>query len=72
MLHTPQRKDEKPRRDGDESRKKCVDGARLNPKHYIMGNQQPSSEQEKAQRLSRKGVGTSVPKWWAPRKRMKI
>ncbi|MBQ2462702.1 MAG: hypothetical protein II504_09745, partial [Clostridia bacterium] len=30
-----------------------------------MGNQQPSSEQEKVQRLSRQGVGASVPKRWA-------
>ena len=30
---------------------------------YRLGNQQPSSEQEKVQRLSRQGVGTSVPKW---------
>ena len=37
-----------------------------------MGNRQPSPEQGKAQRLSRKGVGTSVPKWCAPRDRMKI
>ena len=36
-LHTPQRKDETPKRDGSESRKKCVDGARLNPKHRNNG-----------------------------------
>lgn len=43
-------------RDGYESRKKKLDGARLNPKHLIIGNQQPSREQRKVQRLSRKGV----------------
>ena len=31
-----------------------------------MGNQQPSLEQRKVQRLSRKGVGSSEPKWCAP------
>ena len=36
-LHTPQRKVETPKRDGYESRKKCVDGAGLNPKHYNNG-----------------------------------
>ena len=56
------------RRDGYESRKKQIDGIRLKPKCYIMGNQQPSSEQEKVQRLSREGVGlqtTGGSKWWA-------
>ena len=37
--------------------RKQIDGIRLKPKCYIMGNQQPSSEQEKVQRLSREGVG---------------
>nr|DAP27805.1 MAG TPA: hypothetical protein [Caudoviricetes sp.] len=37
---------------GRESRKKIVDDAWLKPKHKIMGNQQPSSEKEKVQRLS--------------------
>ena len=35
--------------------KKYTDGARLNPKHCAMGNQQPSSEQEKVQRSSHSG-----------------
>jgi hypothetical protein len=30
---------------------------------YGLGNQQPSSEQEKVQRLSLTGVGASAPKW---------
>ncbi len=46
------------------------DGARLNPKRLIMGNQQPSPEQGKVQRLSRKGVGRKrlVPEVVAARK----
>lgn len=52
-----------PKRDGCESRKKYMDGIRLNPKYQTMGNQQPSSEQEKVQRLSHMGVGASAPKW---------
>ena len=32
-----------------------------------MGNQQPSPEQGKVQRLSLAGVGPSGPKWFAPR-----
>ena len=32
----------------------------------VIGNQQLSSEQEKAQRSSRMGVGTSVSKWIGP------
>lgn len=37
-----------------------------------MGNRQPSPEQGKVQRLSRKGVGASAPKWSAPYKWVKI
>ena len=41
------------------------DGARLNPKHYRIGNQQVSPEQGKLQRLSfLRGVHTSVWKWF--------
>jgi hypothetical protein len=51
---------------GYESRKNCLDGAWLNPKHFIIGNQQPSLK-GKVQRLSPlRRVGTSVPKWCAP------
>ena len=38
-------------RECGESRKKHIDCAWLNPKRVSMGNQQPSSEQEKVQRL---------------------
>lgn len=51
-LYMLQRRDETPRRECGESRKKYIDCARLNPKRFIMGNRQPSSEQEKVQRLS--------------------
>lgn len=44
-----------PKCDGYESRKKWIDDAWLNPKHYLIGNQQPSSEKEKVQRLSLDG-----------------
>jgi len=44
-------------RECGESRKKNIGNTRLNPKYYLMGNQQPSPEQGKVQRLSRKGVG---------------
>ena len=61
----PQRRDEtKPKRDGGESGKKSRDSAWSNPKREKMGNQQPSREQRKVQRLSRNGVGASAPKWW--------
>jgi len=33
-----------PKCDGDESRKKYMDSAWLNPKRLVMGNQQPSPE----------------------------
>ena len=36
-----------------ENRKNQIDGARLNPKHWLMGNQQLRSEQDKVQRLVR-------------------
>ena len=39
-------------------------GASLNA--GTMGNQQPSPEQGKVQRLSLVGVGSSGPKWFAP------
>ena len=51
----PQRNIEIYRRDGYESRKKQMDGIWLNPKYFLMDNQQPSSEQEKVQRRSRSG-----------------
>ena len=41
-------------------------GARLNPKHFIMGNQQASPEKGKLQRLFRKEVGPSGSKWVTP------
>lgn len=43
-LYTPQRKIETSRRDGYESKKKCVDSVRLKPKHKATGNQQQSSK----------------------------
>ena len=46
-----------PKRDGGESRKKHIEVAWLNPKRCTTDNQQRSSEQENAQRSSRKGVG---------------
>ena len=55
-----------PKCESDESRKNRLDGARLNPKHLKIGNQQPSLEQRKVQRLSLLGVGSSDPKWCAP------
>lgn len=50
-----------------EKKYEIAQGQNLNA--VTMGNQQPSSEQEKVQRLSRKGVGLQAigsPKWWAP------
>ena len=58
-----------PECDGGESRKKDMDGARLNPKRLEMGNQQPSREQRKVQRLSPWGEYTASDwqwKWCAP------
>ena len=46
-----------PKRECDESRKKHIETARLNPKQYITDNQQRSPEEGNAQRSSRKGVG---------------
>ena len=49
-----------------ESRKNNVDCIWLKPKYFLMGNQQVNSEQEELQRLFRKEVGRSLPKWFAP------
>lgn len=50
-----------PWRDGGESRKKYIDGIWLNPKCCdTMGNQQPSLEQRKVQRLSVRSRVTSL------------
>lgn len=56
-----------PKRDGHESRKKYVDSAWLNPKHYKMDNQQRSSKQENVQRSFRYGSRLQAQsKWQAP------
>jgi hypothetical protein len=43
--------------------KKYIDDIWLNPKYFIMGNQQVIPDKGKPQRLFREEVGTSVPKW---------
>ena len=45
---------------GTEVEKNRLDGAWLNPKRYEMGNQQPSPEEGKVQRLSIMEYITSV------------
>ncbi len=52
-LHIPQRRDETCSSVMvTKVERKYVDSAWLNPKRFLMDNQQPSSEQEKVQRLS--------------------
>lgn len=52
--NAPQRGDEiSSSAQGCENRKKRLDGARLNPKHQAMGNQQDILEQRTPQRLPR-------------------
>lgn len=49
-----------------ESRKNQIDDARLNPKRYIIGNQQPMPKGKVQRSFLLREVGTSVPKWVGP------
>lgn len=62
-----------PERDGHESRKKYIDGARLNPKRRKNGQSAAKLRiGERSTTIPEAGVGSSGPKWCAPRKRVKI
>lgn len=51
-------------REGYESRKNKLDDIRLNPKCFIMGDQQPSFEKKKVQRLIPTGHRSKAASLW--------